>query len=161
VSARENVHATGIVLGGAGVMLRGPSGAGKSLLALSLIDQWEARGLAARLVADDRLDLEASKNGLVMHAPPRIAGLAELRGRGIVRRDHVERAPVHLVVDLVDRLERMVEEDDLVTQLMGVTVSRAPVPKAGVVEIGHQILLVGEALRALPAKAGVPRQKTT
>jgi HPr kinase/phosphorylase len=161
VSTRENVHATGIVLGSAGVMLRGPSGAGKSLLALSLIDQWESRGLGARLVADDRLDLEVLKNRLVMHARPAIAGLAELRGRGIVMRAHVERAPVQLVVDLVDRLERMVEEDDLVTEIMGITLPRCPVPKAGVAELGHQILLVGEALRALSPRPGAPRQKTT
>lgn len=161
MSGRENVHATGIVLEGHGIMLRGPSGAGKSLLALCLIDHWEARGLAAKLVADDRLDLEAAGPGLVMHAPPRIAGLAELRGRGIVSRDHVADAPVHLVVDLVDRVERMVEEDELVTEVMGVALPRCPVPKAGVAELGHQILLVSEALRSLPGKTPAPRQKTT
>ena len=34
-----NVHATGLVLGDIGVVLRGPSGAGKSLLALQLLDR--------------------------------------------------------------------------------------------------------------------------
>jgi serine kinase of HPr protein (carbohydrate metabolism regulator) len=160
VSARENVHATGIVLGKSGIIFRGPSGAGKSLLALYLIEQWESRGLGAKLVADDRLDLEAEKSGLVMHAPAQIAGLAELRGRGIVKRPHVEKAAVHLVVDLVDRMERMVEEDELVTEVLGVALPRCPVPKVGVTELGHQMLLVQEALRALPA-GKAPRQKTT
>ena len=41
--SRTNIHATGLVLGTTGVILRGPSGAGKSLLALSLIEAWEAR----------------------------------------------------------------------------------------------------------------------
>lgn len=160
MSPRENIHATGIVLGKAGIMFRGPSGAGKSLLALYLIEHWEGRGLAAKLVADDRLDLEVGKSGLVMHAPAQIAGLAELRGRGIVNRAYLKSAPVHLVVDLVDRLERLVEEDELVTEVLGVALSRCPVPRVGVAELGHQMLLVGEALRALPT-ARAPRQKTT
>ena len=45
--ANHNIHATGLVLGGHGLILRGPSGAGKSLLALELLDEWEVRGLPA------------------------------------------------------------------------------------------------------------------
>jgi serine kinase of HPr protein (carbohydrate metabolism regulator) len=147
--ARTNVHATGLVLGTTGMILRGPSGAGKSLLALELIDEWEMRGETARLVSDDRIDIEASKTGLVMHAPKAIEGLVELRGRGIVSRPFVAKANVHLVVDLVDTLERMVEEDELVTELDGITLARCPVPKAGIVDSRHQVLLIREALRAL------------
>jgi serine kinase of HPr protein (carbohydrate metabolism regulator) len=161
VSERHNVHATGLVLGKTGLILRGPSGAGKSLLALSLIEQWEMRGQPGRLVSDDRIDIEASRGTLVMHAPQNIAGLVELRGRGIVSRPYVERARLHLVVDLVGKLERMVEEEDLTTELFGVTLPRCPVPKWGVTELGHQLLLVGEAVRALaPTRSGA-RQKTT
>jgi serine kinase of HPr protein (carbohydrate metabolism regulator) len=147
--ARTNVHATGLVLGTTGMILRGPSGAGKSLLALELIDEWEMRGETAKLVSDDRIDIEASKTGLVMHAPKAIEGLVELRGRGIVSRPFVAKADVHLVVDLVDTLERMVEEDELVTELDGITLARCPVPKAGIVDSRHQVLLIREALRAL------------
>src|SRR3982751_2311103 len=111
--SKTNIHATGLVLGTTGLILRGPSGAGKSLLALELMDEWESRGLPAKIVSDDRIDVEASAKGLVMHAPKAIEGLVELRGRGIVSRPFVERAPLHLVVDLVDTLERMVEEDAL------------------------------------------------
>jgi serine kinase of HPr protein (carbohydrate metabolism regulator) len=89
-----------------------------------------------------------------MHAPEAIAGLIELRGRGIVRRPHVGMAPLHLVVDLVETLERMVEEDALLTTLEGVTVARCPVPRAGKVDSRHQLLLIREALRAL---SPVPR----
>lgn len=144
-----NVHATGLVLGSTGLILRGPSGAGKSLLALELIDEWEMRGLEGRLVSDDRIDLEATRTGLVMRAPKAIEGLIELRGRGIVSRPFVDKAPVQLVVDLVDTLERMVEEDALVTELLGVTLARCPVPRAGKVDSRHQLLLIREALRAL------------
>lgn len=161
MSARENVHATGLVLGKTGIMLRGPSGSGKSMLALSLIDQYEARGLSAKLVSDDRIELEAVKGELLMHAPPQIAGLVELRGRGIVSRPHVEKAPVHLVVDFVPKLERMVEEEDLTVEIDGVVLPRCPVPKLGVAELSHQLLLVGEALRAMGVAGKGPRQKTT
>ena len=146
---RTNIHATGLVLGKTGMILRGPSGAGKSLLALELIDEWEMRGETARLVSDDRVDIERRGEGLLMHAPKAIEGLVELRGRGIVSRPFVARAPLHLVVDLVDTLERMVEEDSLVTELEGITLARCPVPRAGIVDSRHQVLLIREALRAL------------
>ena len=154
-----NIHATGLVLDKTGLILRGVSGAGKSLLALELIDEWEARGLSGKLVSDDRIDIEATPKGLVMHAPKAIEGLIELRGRGIVSRPFVAKAPLHLVVDMVDSLERMVEEDALVTELEGVTIARCPVPRAGKVDSRHQLLLIREALRALsPAK---PARKKT
>ena len=150
---RTNIHATGLVLGKTGMILRGPSGAGKSLLALELIDEWEARGLEAKIVSDDRIDIEASGNRLTMLAPKAIEGLVELRGRGIVSRPFVAKSTVHLVVDLVDTLERMVEEDAL-----GITLARGPVPRAGRVDSRHQVLLIREALRALsPAEKRVKK----
>src|SRR3954463_5479912 len=121
--SKTNIHATGLVLGKTGLILRGPSGTGKSLLALELMDEWEARGLAAKLVSDDRVDIEATPKGLVMHAPKAIEGLIELRGRGIVARPFANKAPLDLVVDLVDGLERMVEEDALTTTLEGFSIA--------------------------------------
>jgi serine kinase of HPr protein (carbohydrate metabolism regulator) len=157
--SRTNIHATGLVLGKAGLILRGVSGAGKSLLALELIDEWEARGLPAKLVSDDRIEIEAGSAGIVMHAPANIAGLIELRGRGIVERPFVRKAALHLVVDLIDDVERMVEEDQLVTTLEGVALARCPVPRAGKVDSRHQLLLIREAVRALSATPE-PRKKT-
>lgn len=145
----ENIHATGLVLGQHGVVLRGPSGSGKSLLALELLDRWEHRRLNARLVADDRLDIRVQPDGLMMATPPNIAGLIELRGRGIVERPHVNAAAVHLVVDLVDGLTRMLDEADLETHILGMQLARCPVPRRGVVDSAHQILLVAEALGRL------------
>lgn len=161
MTERQNVHATGIILGGKGVLLRGPSGSGKSLLALALLEVWEGRGMRARLVSDDRVDLARDRTRLVMHAPPAIAGLIELRGRGIVRRPHLSKGRLDLVVDFVPRLERMVEEEELTAELLGVSLPRCPVPKFGVAELGHQLLLVGEALRAVPARTIATRQKST
>ena len=147
MTGRHNVHGTGIVLDGAGLMLRGPSGAGKSLLALALLDQWEARGREASLVADDRIDLDVTDDGIVMHAPPRIAGMIELRGRGIIRRPYTDGVRLDLVVDLVPTLERMPEAAAFTTELYGRALPCCPVPHAGIVGLGHQLLLVSEALR--------------
>ena len=115
---------------------------------MALLDRWEGRGQPAFLVADDRVNLREEEGELVMLAPPQLAGLIELRGRGIVGRPHVDRARLDLVVDLLPELTRMVEEDELKTQLLGRVLSRAPVPQAGVVSLGHQVLLVVEAVRA-------------
>lgn len=137
-----------MVLGETGLLLRGPSGAGKSLLALALLESWEQRGQAAFLVADDRVDLRDDGESLTMLAPPRLEGLIELRGRGIVSRPHQQSARLDLIIDLVPELIRLVEEEALQTTLLGHVLMRAPVPQAGVVSLGHQQLLVAEALRA-------------
>jgi len=161
MSETHNIHATALVLDGVGLILRGPSGAGKSLLALELLDEWELRGKPAKLVSDDRVDIVTGGKTLVMRAPAAIEGLAELRGRGIVSRPFVAKAPLHLVIDLVETLERMVEEDELRIELFGVTLARAPVPRNGVVDVRHQMLLVREAIRAAGSPRPQTRQKTT
>ena len=148
MSKPHNVHGTGLVLGETGILLRGPSGAGKSVLAMALLDRWEGRGKAAFLVADDRIDIADDGESLTMLAPPRLAGLIELRGRGIVSRPHRQSARLDVVIDLVPDLVRLIEEEELVTELFGRVLPRAPVPQAGIVSLGHQELLVVEAIRA-------------
>lgn len=54
-------HAAGVVLQGQGIAMAGFSGAGKSTLALHLMNE------GATFVSNDRLMIEKSKNGLVMH----------------------------------------------------------------------------------------------
>src|SRR5690606_23611686 len=149
MSKPKNVHGTGLLLGSTGVLLRGPSGAGKSVLALSLLDRWEGRGLPAFLVADDRVDLVQTGRELSRRAPETLAGLIELRGRGIVKRPHRSLVTLNLVIDLVPELVRMLEEDAMVTEIAGMQLPRAPVPAASVVSVGHQMLLVIEAIAAL------------
>ena len=147
MSVAANVHGSGVVADGTGILLRGPSGSGKSILALLLIEELEGR-----LVADDRLDLVREGDEIMMSAPGTIAGVIELRGRGIIHLPHVQRAAVHLIVDLVPELIRMPEETSFVTDLMGVTLPRCPVPRAGVVPPMHQLLLIREGLRQLGKK---------
>ncbi|MGV8831678.1 MAG: HPr kinase/phosphorylase [Devosia sp.] len=149
MSKSENVHGTGLLLGSTGVLLRGPSGAGKSVLALTLLDRWALRGLPAFLVSDDRVDLVRTKQKVTMQAPAQMAGLIELRGRGIVSRPHQSSVSLNLIIDMVPDMVRMLEEDAFVTEIAGVTLPRAPVPYGNVISLGHQVLLVTEAMSAL------------
>ena len=72
------VHATTVSLAGLGVIILGPSGSGKSDLALRLI------GEGAFLISDDQTDLFLRNARIWARAPETIAGLLEVRGRGIV-----------------------------------------------------------------------------
>jgi HPr kinase/phosphorylase len=106
------VHGTCIAINGHGVLLRGPSGSGKSDLALRLImgpsimaplinggaGTSQAR---AELVADDQVFLAPEGGHLMARPPDRIAGLIEVRGIGIVRRDFTAPKALALIVDLV------------------------------------------------------------
>ncbi len=96
------MHATGVAIGAAGVLIRGPSGAGKSDLALRLIDS------GARLVADDLVTLARVGGCIEMRAPGRLRGRIEARGLGIVAVPFRARARLALMVDLAapDQIER-------------------------------------------------------
>lgn len=109
-SAREgipddavNLHASVVVLEDGAVMIRGSAGAGKTHLALALIDGWQQEGRFARLLADDQVFVMRRDGRLVARTPHAIAGLAEIRGLGIVEVPHEPVARVDLVVDLVER----------------------------------------------------------
>lgn len=153
MSIQNNIHGTGIVIDGCGVLIRGRSGAGKSLLALDLLEAVSLHGKSAFLVADDQLFIGRIKNELEMCAPPSTAGKIELRGRGIVSRAYVKTSPVHLVVDLVDQLERLVQGRHFVADIQGVTLARCPVPERGKADPVHQRLLVLEAIAQLDVAA--------
>lgn len=144
-----NTHGTGILIGHHGILLTGVSGAGKSLLALDLIEQGRLRGETALLISDDRVLLSVDEDGLVMEAPPTIEGMIELRGRGIITLPYAKSAHVHLVVDLVEDEERLLEESALTTKIHGIFVPRCPVPRRGRIDGLHQRFLVHAALRTL------------
>ena len=109
------------------MLLRGPSGAGKSAASLALIELARMRGLFARLVADDRVVLEARGGRLIAAPHPALAGRIERRGEGIGAAEHLPRAMVALVVDLPGagaRWPRLPEAGDLAVTLEGVSVPR-------------------------------------
>ena len=90
-----------MLVGARAVLIRGPSGAGKSRLALELLDAArDGRLRFARLVGDDRVHLESVNGRLLVRPAQPLAGLIELRGAGLLRRDHEPCAVVGLVVDL-------------------------------------------------------------
>ena len=106
----ERLHGTCVAIetdqGPVGVLLRAKPGGGKSDLAFRLVND------GARLVADDQVEL-SNENGRVMaRAPENLRGSLEVRGFGVAAVPHVERAPLALVVDLVERveIERLPEE---------------------------------------------------
>lgn len=96
------VAGTAIALGDRAVLLRGPSGAGKSDLAL--------RAMAAalggfndtsfRLVGDDQVVVRGSGGGLMVQAHPRLAGLLEVRGLGILPVTHAAEAELVLIAEI-------------------------------------------------------------
>lgn len=97
----ETLHATSVAIDGRAVLLCGPSGSGKSDLALRLIDR------GAVLVSDDYTLVKRVDGRLLATAPGAIAGKMEVRGIGIVAMPPLAEAPVALLVDLSDRIERM------------------------------------------------------
>lgn len=90
MSVSSNVHGTAIVIGTRGFLFIGPSGTGKSAVALHCIEEARARGLFAALIADDQVFITESNGRLIARAPKSIAGLAEIRGAGIVPVETIE-----------------------------------------------------------------------
>ncbi len=117
----RHVHATVVLIGEAGVLVRGASGAGKSSLSLALIEEAGRSGLFARLVGDDRVEIVSKDNRLIAKAHPAIAGRAERRGQGIVSVEHEKAAVVRLVIDMVgrDKTPRLPDADDLTIAING------------------------------------------
>ena len=146
---RENIHATGLVYRGFGLLIRGKSGLGKSLLALYLLDFAGLHGLSAQLVGDDRLDIQKNEKALYMSPPESLAGKIELWGRGIIEMDHLASAPVDLVVDLLEQGERMPATDQFSTSLSGIKLARCPLPSGTRTGPEHQRLLLEAALKSL------------
>lgn len=115
------VHATTVLVEGAGVLIRGPAGSGKSDLALRLIDA------GASLVADDQTEVtrvsDAGGERLLASAPKAIAGRMEVRGLGVAEVRSASAAHIVLAVDLVGpaEVERMPEGGRRV-ELLGVSI---------------------------------------
>jgi serine kinase of HPr protein (carbohydrate metabolism regulator) len=123
-----SIHASCVLVGSRGVLIRGPSGAGKSRLALRLIQAAERDEIPfARLVSDDRTLLSASHGRLLARPAPQLAGMIEIRGSGIQRVAHEAVAVLGLVVDLATAGDRLPDQSSI--DLDGVKLPYLAVPQ--------------------------------
>jgi HPr kinase/phosphorylase len=119
------LHASCVLVGEAGVLIRGASGSGKSALAHMLLVEGALDGGFARLVCDDRVRVERRGGRLLARAVPRLAGYLEVRGVGILAVRHEAAAVIRLVVDcLGHRPDRLPETADQVETIHGVALPR-------------------------------------
>ncbi len=93
------IHATAIAIDGWALAIRGPSRSGKSTLALALL-ACSRPGRAIHLVGDDRVLLRHEGGAVLVSPHPRIAGLIERRGCGILSLPYRGDVPLAGLVDL-------------------------------------------------------------
>jgi HPr kinase/phosphorylase len=129
MAASATVHASAVLVGARAVLIRGPSGSGKSRLALDVIEAGRTGSLPfARLVADDRVHLEAANGRLLVRPPKALAGLIEVRGVGLRRIAHEPSAVVGLVVDLaVPEALRLPDAAEPIAEVGGIKLPRLAV----------------------------------
>ncbi|URK86631.1 HPr kinase/phosphorylase [Rhizobium sp. RCAM05350] len=100
-SPAVNVHATAVVLGSLGFLFVGPSGTGKTMTALSCLAAARNCGLFAALVADDQVVISVCNDRIIARRPASIAGLAEVRGAGIVAVETIPAAVIDFAIQPV------------------------------------------------------------
>ena len=144
-------HASCVVVGEAGILIRGASGSGKSSLALGLIEAARGRGLFGALVADDRVRIARAHGRLVARPHPAVAGRIELRGLGLVALPAEEACVLRLVVDLTEAAARMPEEAAERAEILGIGLPRLvldrPLREAG---LGPAAVLAGLGVASQP-----------
>ena len=123
------IHASAVLVGSRASLIRGPSGSGKSRLVLALLEAAGRGSLPfARLVADDRTDVEACNGRLLVRPPPALAGLIEVRGLGIRQVPHEPVAVVGIVIDLgAADAARVPEPASRICEIERITLPRLPV----------------------------------
>lgn len=122
------VHASAVLVGARAILIRGPAGSGKSRLALALIRAADCGHLRfARLIADDRVQLEACHGRLLARVPEALAGLIEVRGLGIRRMAYEPVAVVGHAVDLAAPDAERLPEQARTAEIAGVRLPRLAV----------------------------------
>jgi HPr kinase/phosphorylase len=126
MTVETTLHASCVVVGEAGILIRGPSGSGKSRLAREIVLHGERLGRFARLVGDDRVRVENRNGRVVASAVPALAGKIEVRGMGLLTLPCEKSAILRWVVDLAKEPPRLPEPADRAT-LCGVSLARIEV----------------------------------
>jgi serine kinase of HPr protein (carbohydrate metabolism regulator) len=123
------IHASAVLTGARALLIQGPAGSGKSRLALALLQAAEQGALPfARLVADDRAQLEVAHGRLLVRPAPVLAGMIEVRGLGIRRVPFEPVAVVGMVVELgLAETKRLPEAEHQKTVIAGVQLPRLAV----------------------------------
>lgn len=123
-----NLHATAIVLGDCGILIRGAARSGKSALALSTLQRAASAALPAALIADDQVFVAAAAGVLTAFAPAATRGLIEVSGVGILTLDSVPEAELRLLVELapIGEADRLPEA--LSAMIEGVRLRRMVLP---------------------------------
>lgn len=144
----STVHASAVLIGSKGLLIRGPSGSGKSFLADNLLLSAARRGNYAALVADDRVRLVPGGRRLIAEGPQTIHGRLEVWGFGITEMPAIRQARVHLIVDLAEPvdMERLPENSLTIEPLSGVDLPRIVCPARSSLEAAR---LIRWALRTL------------
>ncbi|RVU16421.1 HPr kinase/phosphorylase [Methylobacterium oryzihabitans] len=124
------VHATCLVLGEVGILIRGPSGSGKTTLARDLLARGAMLRVLAALVGDDRVILTLRHGRVVARPHPALAGLVEIRGHGPQPVEAaLPSAIVGLVVDLAETAARLAGPEEESVRLHGVLLPRMILPR--------------------------------
>lgn len=124
----ETLPAACVVLGGRAVLIEARDAAARSDLALRLVDR------GGSLVAGDQTVCQRQSGQLIACAPSGSGGRIEVPGMGIVQLPHEERAPVSLLIVLVDTPPHFPEEAK--RRLAGIDV---PVLTLGAAELAATI----------------------
>lgn len=125
----SSIHASAVLVGDRAILIRGRSGTGKSRLAFDLILAGRSGQIAKTvLIGDDRVEVAATPQGLVVSPAEPLAGLIEIRGLGVRRCDFAAQALVGLVVDLAaPDAERLPQPAALRTTIGGIELARLPI----------------------------------
>jgi HPr kinase/phosphorylase len=120
----ETIHASCVVIGEAGVLIRGRSGSGKSTLAREMVLHTLQADRFGCLVSDDRTRIRAEHGRLLGNPVEPLAGHLEIHGLGIVRQPYEPSAVIRLVIDLAEDPPRFPEPDAGNIVLCGVMLPR-------------------------------------
>ncbi len=148
----QTVHASCVLAGTVGILIRGSSGSGKSVLSALIVEAAAAKGHFSAHVSDDRTALRARFGLLVATPAPALAGKLEVRGLGIIDVPHVPETVVRLVADLVpaQEFERLPPEESQTVELNGVHLPRVFLEEG---QLPGNLLRVRWALRGLFPKS--------